>query len=112
MGEIINNSVEQIVEHIPTPEEILEIIRQMAKGEFIEIRRCVDDKGILYRLDAVVAGTSEGESLELYYIIKGIHPNGDQSAKTEIHSIHVKDGSYGPAGAQASLIDGKWVLMN
>ena len=112
MSEIKINYVEEKVEHFPTPEEILEIIRQMAKGEYKEIRRCVDNKGILYRLDAVVTGASEGESLELYYIRKGIHPNGDQSAKTEIHSIHVNAGFYGPAGAQASLIDGKWVLMD
>ena len=44
MSEIKINYVEEKVEHFPTPEEILEIIRQMAKGEYQEIRRCVDNK--------------------------------------------------------------------
>ncbi|MFA6000459.1 MAG: hypothetical protein WC783_05835, partial [Candidatus Paceibacterota bacterium] len=110
MGEINPDSVEQKVEHIPTPEEIREIIRQMAKGEYSETRRCIDDKGNLYRLDAIVVGVNKGEFLELYYIRKGVHPNGDQSAETEIHSIHTKDGSYVSAGPQASLVNGNWVL--
>jgi len=112
MSEINLNSVEQKVEHVPTPEEVLKVLRQMAKGEYRETKRYVDDKGNLYRLDAVAPGTKEGESIEFYYIRKGVYPNGDQSTETKIHSIHVKDNSYGPAGPQASLLNGKWALMD
>ncbi|HAU07483.1 MAG: hypothetical protein UW46_C0006G0043 [Candidatus Yanofskybacteria bacterium GW2011_GWF1_44_227] len=112
MSEKTPDTFEQKVEHIPTPDEVSEIIRQMVGGEFQETKRCLDAKGNLYRIDAIAPGTREGESLEIFYIRKGVYPSGDQAAETEIHSVYVGDDYCGPAGPQASLADGQWVLTS
>src|SRR3989339_603524 len=112
MSEKTPDTFEEKVEHIPTPDEVSEIIRQMVGGEFQETKRCLDAKGNLYRIDAIAPGTREGESLEIFYIRKGVYPSGDQAAETEIHSVYVGDDYCGPAGPQASLADGQWVLTS
>lgn len=112
MSKEIPNQFEQKEKHIFTPEEVHEVLKQMVKGEYQETKRNMDEQGNLYRLDAVAQGTEEGETIELFYIRKGRHANGDQASANEVHSVYVKNGSYGPAGPQASFIDGKWVFMD
>lgn len=88
-----------------------EVLKQMVKGEYQETKRYVDDQGNLYRLDAVAPGTEEGETIEFFYMRKGRYASGDRANETEIHSTYVKNGSYGPVGPQASLVNGKWVFI-
>ena len=111
MSETPPNPFEQKVEHIPTPEEVHEVLRQMVKGEYRETNRHVDEQGNLYRIDVIAPGIEDGESVELYYRRK-VYVDGSRDSEVDIHSTHVKNGSYGPAGPQASFIDGKWVLMD
>jgi hypothetical protein len=111
MNEKIINQFEQKAEHIPTPEEVSEVLRQMVKGEYHETNRYVDEQGNVYRIDAIAQGTEEGESIELYYRRK-VYADSSQDTEVDIHSTHVKNGSCGPAGPQASFINGKWVLMD
>ncbi len=108
MSEVSPNPFEQKVEHIPMPEEVHEVLKQMVKGEYRETKRYLDEQGNLYRLDAIAPGTGEGESIELFYRRK-VYADGSRAVEIDIHSAHVKNGSCGPAGPQASLIDGKWV---
>lgn len=110
MSETPPNPFEPKVEHIPTPEEVYEVLGRMVKGEYQETKRSVDEEGNLRLLYAVVPGTEEGESIELCYRRK-VYPNGDKATEIDIHSMYMKNGSYVPgAGPQAELIDGEWVL--
>ena len=109
MNEKIPDTFEQKVEHIPTPEEVFEILKQMVKGECRETNRVVDEQGNLYRLDAIAPGVEEGESIELFYRRK-VYTDGSQPIEINIHSMYVRGDSSGPAGPQADLIDGKWVF--
>src|SRR3989344_2953311 len=110
MSETPPNPFEQKVEHIPTPEEVREVLKQMVKGEYQENKRHMDEQGNLCRLDAIAPGTEEGESIELFYRRK-VYADGSRPVEIDIHSAYVKDGSCGPAGPQAELIDGKRVFM-
>ncbi|MEK7627566.1 MAG: hypothetical protein AAB397_03205 [Patescibacteria group bacterium] len=111
MGENIKEQFEK-VEHIPTLEEVFGILEQMTGGKYKEIKRYIDKQGNLYRLDAVAPGTKEGETIEFFYNRKGRYSNGDCAAETEIHSVYIDRSSYGPAGPQASFINGKWKIIN
>ena len=111
MSEKIPNQFEQKVEHISTPEEVGEILKQMVKGGYQEIRRYLDEQDNLYRIDAVAPGTEEGEFIELYYRRK-VYADGSRDTEVDIHSSYVKNGSCGPAGPQASFVECKWVLMD
>ena len=62
MSEKIPGSIEEKTEHIPTPEEVHEVLKQMVKGEYKETKRHMDEQGNLYRLDAIAPGTEEGGS--------------------------------------------------
>ena len=110
MNEKIPDSFEKKVEHIPTPEEVGGVLRQMI-GEYKEVHRYMDEQGNLYRIDAIAHGTEEGESVELYYRRK-VYPDASRDTEIDIHSSYIKNGSCGPAGPQASFIEGKWVLMD
>ena len=111
MSEKIPDQFEQ-TEKIPSPEEVIEILKQMTGGkDFKEVRRLLDEEDNLYRLDVVTEGTEEGETLELFYHRK-VYPDGDKPAEINIHSTYVKGDSFGPAGPQADLIDGKWVFQD
>ena len=111
MSETPPNPFEQKVEHIPTPEEVREVLKQMVKGEYQETKRHMDEQGNLYRLDAIAPGTEEGESIELFYRRK-VYADGSRAVEINVHSMYVKNDSYGPAGPQADLIDGKWALID
>lgn len=108
MDEEIKNPFEGKAEHIPTPEEIYEVFRKMAKaeGEYKETKRTLDENGNVYQLEVVAPGREEGEFLELYYIKKGAL----QSRDAGVLSMYVKDGSYGPSGPQATLMGDKWII--
>lgn len=104
MSEKIPNSLE----HIPTLEEVREVLNQMTGGkDFKEVQRLLDEQGNLYRLDVVVEGTEEGDSLELFYRMKA---SSDMPAEINIHSVYVRGDSIGPAGPQATFTDGNWVV--
>ena len=111
MSETPPSPFEPKVEHIPTPEEVHEVLGRMVKGEYRETKRHMDEQGNLYRLDAIAPGTEEGESIELFYRRK-VYTDGSRAAEINIHSMYVKNDSYGPAGPQADLIDGNWVLID
>ncbi len=106
------NTTEQDTEHIPTPEEILEVFADMIDSEYNETNRLTrKEDGAVYRLEATAAGTEEGEILELFYILKGKHENGDQSAETQVHGMYTKGGDWSGAGPEATLKNGKWEII-
>lgn len=105
-------SVEEKVEHIPTAEEVHEVLARMLKGGEYRITGGYEDEKGPCRIDAIGAGTEEGETLELFYLRKGSYPNGDSAAETEIHSTYMKDSSWNGTGPQASLIDGNWKIVD
>ena len=110
MSEIPPSPFEPKVEHIPTPEEVYEVMGRMVRGEHQETKRSVDEEGNLRLLYAVVPGIEEGESIELCYRRK-VYADGSRPVEINIHSMYMKNGSYVPgAGPQAELIDGRWVL--
>ena len=104
------NSFEQKVEHIPTPEEVHEVMKQMVKGgEVRETNRILDEQGNLYRLDVLAPGAIEDDAIELFYMRKGTYPTGDSASATEVHSVYV---NYPGVGPQASLVNDKWEIVD
>ncbi len=70
-------------EHVPTPEEVRSVFRELIGGEYREVRKREDEKG-LYLLEVVVPGEAEGETTEYAYMRKGRYAEG-QISTTEIH---------------------------
>lgn len=111
MNEKVQNQFEQKAEHIPTPEEVHEVLRQMVKGEGQETKRILDEQGNLYILEVIASGKEGGETIELGYRRK-VYIGSDKAAEIAIHSALFSNGDYVTAGPQADLIDGKWVFMD
>ena len=110
MSEKFQHQFEQKVEHIPTLEEVNEVLGQMVKGEYQEAKRIMDEQGNLYILEVIAPGEKEGESIVLGYRRK-VYASGDKATEIEIHSGYFYEGDYVTAGPQASLIGDKWVFM-
>ena len=103
------NSFEERSEHIPTPEEILGILKAVIRGEFTEVGRYEDEKGV-YRLDVHVPGEAEGEIDEYIYTRSGRYPQS-QSAETDISVVHYQDGVALTGTAVAKFVDGNWQIV-
>lgn len=96
-------------EHIPSPEEIHSVFRELARKEYKETRTREDEKG-LYLLEVEVAGETDGEVTEYAYMRKGRYPEGQISA-TEIHVTYYKDGEPISGTSAARYIDGQWKIL-
>ncbi|MCX6793259.1 MAG: hypothetical protein NTY12_04515 [Candidatus Falkowbacteria bacterium] len=96
-------------EHVPTPEEVNSVFKELIKKEYTEIRKLEDEKG-LYILEVTVPGELEGELLEYAYMRKGRHPEGESSTD-EIHVTYYKNNiPYGGTSA-ARCIEGQWKIL-
>jgi hypothetical protein len=96
-------------EHIPTPEEVTSVFRELARKEYRETRRREDEKG-LYLLEVEVPGETEGEVVEYAYMRKGRYAEGQISA-TEIHVAYYKDGEPVNGTTAAKYVDGAWKIL-
>jgi hypothetical protein len=96
-------------EHIPTPEEVYSIFKELTNKECKEIRKIEDEKGI-YLLEVIIPGDLENEVVEYAYMRKGRYKEGE-SATTEIHVTYY-DGDMPVSGTSAArCIDGNWVIL-
>lgn len=103
------NLSELAPEHIPIPEEVHLVFRELAGKEYKEVRKREDEQG-LYLLEVEVAGEAEGEITEYAYMRKGRYAEGQISA-TEIHVTYYKDGEPVSGTSAARLIDGEWKIL-
>lgn len=98
------------IEHIPTSEEVLGVIKEIiGKNAYEKIRELSDEKG-LYLLE-VKTTSKEGEPIEYGYMrkmSKGTHEEGSITV-TEIHVTYFDDNGVPISGHSiAKLVDGKW----
>jgi hypothetical protein len=96
-------------EHIPGPEEVHAVFKELAGKEYRETRKREDEKG-LYLLEVEVLGESEGEVTEYAYMRKGRYPEG-QISDTEIHLTYYKDGYPIGGTSAARYVDGQWKIL-
>src|ERR1700722_9559912 len=96
-------------EHIPTPEEVHSIFRELAKKEYKETRKREDEQG-LYLLEVVVAGESENQTIEYAYMRKGRYAEG-QSSTTEIHVTYYENEIPVSRTSVARYVDGQWKIL-
>lgn len=101
------------IEHIPTSEEVLGVIKEIiGKNAYEKIRELSDEKG-LYLLE-VKTTSKEGEPIEYGYMrkmSKGTHEEGSITV-TEIHSVLFNgDGEECGGICVAKLIDDKWKII-
>jgi len=90
----MENYIEHGNEHIPTKEEILNVIGRHAES-YIVGRELSDEKG-LYLFEVKIEGGKAGETTEYQYMRKGTFPNHNESLETTIHVIYFENGI--PAG--------------
>ena len=91
----MENKIESAPENIPTKEEVLRIISEIAPG-CAEARSESDEKG-LYYLEMKGPEIKPGEFYEYTYTRKGRYPGHISSSSTVIHKVFCKDGEYMPA---------------
>ncbi len=103
------NLLEVAPEHIPTPEEVNLVFRELIGKEYREVRKREDEQG-LYLLEVEVAGEAEGEITEYAYMRKGRYAEGQISA-TEIHVTYYKDGKPVSGTSAARYVDGEWRIL-
>lgn len=89
-------------EHIPTYEEVIEIIRQLAGSEYKETQKIEDENG-LCRLDIETPGELADEKTEYNYLRK-------EGSYTDISVAYYVDDI--PTGGKlvARFVDGEWVI--
>jgi hypothetical protein len=94
-------------ERVPTREEVLDLIREAAPGEYKETRSREDETG-LYLLDLEFAGEKPGETTEYSYIRAGRYKEGG-STTTTISITFYEDSMPVGGKTYADLVDGVWV---
>ncbi len=96
-------------EHIPTPEELNAMFKELIKKEYTEVRKREDEKG-LYLLEVTIPGESEGEIIEYAYMRKGRYPEGE-SSENEIHVTYYKNDIPISGTSAARCVDGQWKIL-
>lgn len=104
------NSFEAAPEHIPSPEEVYSIFRQLSDKKLLEHRRLEDEKG-LYLLEAVTPEDENGETVEYGYMRKGRYPQGQTSSTSIQMTYYDKNGTPYWGTTRAECINGKWVIL-
>ncbi len=84
------NKLENKAEHIPTKDEVMEVIGKCAEGASL-VCEFYDDKGLIY-LESKVESGVDGEYNEIIYIRKGNHDGHAQSLDTAVQMIYYVDG--------------------
>ncbi len=89
----MENEIEKEPEHIPTKEEVMEIIdRRMEPPEkFTTLRELYDEQGLCL-LDLRIEGKQPGEMSEYLYTRKGLLPNKVMTLETSIEVSYYQDG--------------------
>lgn len=85
---------ENLIEHIPTPEEVLALFKELAGGEDFETKRKLEDEEGLFLWDiALPDKDGSGGSIEYLYIRKGDHSKrgltGGMLPETMINKVFV-----------------------
>lgn len=96
-------------EHIPTPEEVSSIFKELTEKEYTEVRKLEDEQG-LYLYEVKIQGDSTDEETEYAYMRKGQYKEGSSTA-TEIHITYFKDGTPVSGTSVARYVDGKWIIL-
>jgi hypothetical protein len=112
MSEREPNQFENEPEHIPSPEEVRSIFRELSEKEFVETKRVDDEKGLVI-LEVEVAGETEGQVIEYAYRRTLRHLQG---AKTEfevpeIHTTVYEDGMPVRGTSAARYVEGGWKIL-
>ena len=102
------NSFETAPEHIPSPEEVYSIFKQLTDKELTEYRKLEDEKG-LYLLEAMTPKDENGEIVEYGYMRKGCYPQGQTSSTFIQLTCYDKSGTPYFGTTMAECVDGKWV---
>jgi hypothetical protein len=101
---------EEDSEHIPTPEEVHAVFRELAgEKEYKETRKLEDEKGV-YVLEIEVPGDDEGQVIEYAYMRKGSYGNMGITA-TEIHVTYYEDGRPISGTSAAKFENGNWRIV-
>lgn len=108
-GGPVVESVERNVEHAPTREEVVEVLRKLIDGEYKELRSREDAQG-LYLLEVVIAGKNTGETIEYSYARKGSFPETKSTTTTISLTYFDADGMPEGGKTVADFVDGKWEL--
>jgi len=109
MKEGDSNFFETKKEHIPTPEEVYAVFKELTNKECKEIRKCEDEKG-LYLLGVTIPGDLENELIEYIYMRKG-HYKECQSATTEIYVAYYINNEPISGTSAARCVDGDWKIL-
>lgn len=102
-------SLEKKSEHIPTPEEVYSVFRELIGKEYTEIRKLEDEQG-LYLYEVKIPGDLPGEEIGYEYMRKGRYGEGS-SLSTEIHKVDYKNGNAVGGTSAARYVDGKWIIL-
>jgi len=97
-------------EHIPTPEEVHSVFRELTDKPFSETDRRENSEG-LYFLEVTMPGDAEGETIEYSYTRKGRHETNTQSSGHEIQVTYYKDGVPYHGTTAARYVDGNWKII-
>lgn len=109
MTEKENNPFENEPEHIPTPEEVHSVFRELIGKEYSEKRKLEDEKG-LYILEVEALGDSEGAVNEYAYMRKGHYPEGGITV-SEIHVTFYVNGVPISGTSAARYVQGQWKIL-
>ena len=109
MPERVSNRFESAPEHIPTPEEVYGVIRQLTNKETTEARKVEDEKG-LFILDVTVPGEKEGELIEYGYK-RTRTDNKGRTIPSEIHISHYSGEDWMGGTSAARYEEGTWKLL-
>ncbi len=93
-------------EHVPTPEEVHSLFKQLTKGREYEVTKNRNDAKGLYELEIEVRGETPGETTEYEYRREFV-----TSKNPEIHVVYYKDDEYIHGTSAARCIKGKWKLL-
>jgi hypothetical protein len=102
------NGYEETREYIPTPEEVVSVIKEIiGDKEYKEGKRREDEKG-LYFLELVIT-EEDGTTTEYSYLRAGKYKEGQ--ALNSVINVVFYDGDGIPVGGHnvADCIDGKWI---
>jgi len=102
-------SLEKKPEHIPTPEEVCSVFRELIGKEYIEVRKLEDEQG-LYLYEVKIPGDLPGEEIGYEYMKKGQYEEG-ASLSTEIHIVYYENGNAVGGTSAARYVDGKWIIL-
>lgn len=104
-----SNIFERKPEHIPTPEEVCLVFKELTDKEYKEVRRCEDEKG-LYLLEVAIPGDSENEVTEYLYMRKGRYKEC-QSSTTEIRVTYYENNIPISGTSAARYVEENWKIL-